>query len=109
MTNDRIDQEYQPLFRIQDHDSSYDAISNKIAHTDSESNDNDAPFNRPPVWFVYVVAGCAGINSCNVGFDIGVNSPAGILVQEDMRLSDFQLEMFMGKKAMNAVSSSRIF
>lgn len=39
---------------------------------------------------------CAALNSCNLGYDIGVNTGAGMLIQESMGLSDFQLEIFMG-------------
>lgn len=39
---------------------------------------------------------CAALNSCNLGYDIGVNTGAGILIQESMNLSDLQLEIFMG-------------
>eukprot|EP00970_Alexandrium_tamarense_P008287 scaffold1591_cov208-Alexandrium_tamarense.AAC.6 len=36
------------------------------------------------------------LNSCNLGYDIGVNTGAGKLVQDSLNLSNFQLEMFMG-------------
>ena len=39
---------------------------------------------------------CAALNSCNLGYDIGVNTGAGKLVQDSLNLSNFQLEMFMG-------------
>ena len=101
MVHNRIDEECQQLVQSQDGYPAYDAPVNQNAPTDG-GNHNIA-LNNPPVWFVYIVAGCAGINSCNVGFDIGVNSPAGILVQEDMSLSDLQLEMFMGKSFENRI------
>ena len=93
MMEDSIEQECQPLLR--------DRVPNPSCNADSfqslSTGACDSSSTQSPVAFVYVVAGCAAINSCNVGFDIGVNSPAGILVQEDMHLSDVQLEMFMGK------------
>ena len=46
--------------------------------------------------FVYVNAVCASLNALNVGFDIGVNTPAALLLQQDLDLSDFQLEWFLG-------------
>ena len=39
---------------------------------------------------------CAALNSCNLGYDIGVNTGAGMLIQESMGLTDLQLEIFMG-------------
>jgi len=39
---------------------------------------------------------CAALNSCNLGYDIGVNTGAGMLLQESLALSDVQLEVFMG-------------
>ncbi|KAL3792821.1 hypothetical protein HJC23_002628 [Cyclotella cryptica] len=39
---------------------------------------------------------CAALNSCNLGYDIGVNTGAGMLVQESLGLTDLQLEIFMG-------------
>ena len=39
---------------------------------------------------------CAALNSCNLGYDIGVNTGAGPLVQDSLGLSDLQLEIFMG-------------
>ena len=45
---------------------------------------------------VYVFAGCAALNSCNLGFDIGVSSDVGLEVQEVMGLSEVETEVFMG-------------
>ena len=39
---------------------------------------------------------CAALNSCNLGYDIGVNTGAGMLLQNSLSLSDVQLEVFMG-------------
>ena len=39
---------------------------------------------------------CAALNSCNLGYDIGVNTGAGMLLQDSLGLSDVQLEVFMG-------------
>jgi len=45
---------------------------------------------------VYIMAGCAALSSCNLGFDVGVNTDAGLMIQESMSLSDVKLEAFMG-------------
>eukprot|EP00928_Gymnodinium_smaydae_P050371 TRINITY_DN33931_c0_g1_i1.p1 TRINITY_DN33931_c0_g1~~TRINITY_DN33931_c0_g1_i1.p1 ORF type:complete len:477 (+),score=47.72 TRINITY_DN33931_c0_g1_i1:61-1491(+) len=47
-------------------------------------------------WYVCLIAACATINSVNLGFDIGVNSGVGLLIQRDMKLSDWELGVFMG-------------
>jgi len=39
---------------------------------------------------------CAALNSCNLGYDIGVNTGAGPLLQSSLGLTDLQLEIFMG-------------
>ena len=39
---------------------------------------------------------CAALNSWNLGYDIGVNTGAGMLLQDSLALSDVQLEVFMG-------------
>jgi sugar porter (SP) family MFS transporter len=39
---------------------------------------------------------CAAINSCNLGYDIGVNTGAGPLLQVSLNLTDLQIELFMG-------------
>ena len=44
----------------------------------------------------YVFAACAALNSCNLGFDIGVSSDVGLEVQDALNLSDVQTEFFMG-------------
>eukprot|EP00536_Pseudo-nitzschia_multiseries_P004455 jgi/Psemu1/323472/estExt_fgenesh1_pg.C_740008 len=43
-----------------------------------------------------IFALCASLNSCNLGYDIGVSTNAGGLIQRDMGLSEFQREMFVG-------------
>ena len=43
-----------------------------------------------------VFALCAAVNSCNLGFDIGVSTSVGPLIQQDFGLSDVQREIFVG-------------
>uniref|UniRef100_A0A7S0TCP6 Hexose transporter 1 n=1 Tax=Pseudo-nitzschia delicatissima TaxID=44447 RepID=A0A7S0TCP6_9STRA len=43
-----------------------------------------------------VFALCAALNSCNLGYDIGVSTNAGPLVQSEFGLSDVQRELFLG-------------
>jgi hypothetical protein len=39
---------------------------------------------------------CAALNSCNLGYDIGVSTEAGRLLQDDLGLSNHQREIFIG-------------
>lgn len=41
-------------------------------------------------------AACAALNSCNLGYDIGVSTNAGSLIQKDFGLTDVQRELFVG-------------
>mmetsp|Transcript_13596 Transcript_13596/g.16514 ORF Transcript_13596/g.16514 Transcript_13596/m.16514 type:complete len:553 (+) Transcript_13596:181-1839(+) len=62
----------------------------------------------------YIFAMCAALNSCNLGYDIGVNTSAGKLLQDgdSLGLSDRELELFMGSlnlfAALGAVAASTI-
>jgi sugar porter (SP) family MFS transporter len=52
-----------------------------------------------PTAFVYFAAAFASLNSCNLGYDIGVNASIGYRLQQkggSLQLSDLQLEAFMG-------------
>jgi hypothetical protein len=44
----------------------------------------------------YIYAFCAAVNSCNLGYDIGVSTEAGKLIQEDFDLTRVQREIFVG-------------
>jgi MFS family permease len=46
--------------------------------------------------YTYLFAMCAAVNSCNLGYDIGVSGNAGILIQRDWGLTDVQRELFVG-------------
>ena len=43
-----------------------------------------------------IFALCAALNSCNLGYDIGVSTNAGGLVQQTMGLTSLQRELFIG-------------
>jgi len=45
---------------------------------------------------VYLWTACAALNSCNLGYDIGVNTVAGPRLQAYMSLTDLELGMFYG-------------
>lgn len=46
--------------------------------------------------FMYVMAGCAALNSTNIGFDLGVSGGVALDLQEDLKLNDFQIGLFLG-------------
>lgn len=48
------------------------------------------------LFMIITVALCAAVNSCNLGFDIGVSTSVGTLIQEDFNLSNIQREVFVG-------------
>jgi hypothetical protein len=58
----------------------------------SDEGDTLLPVTRSTMIFVL----CAALNSCNLGYDIGVSTNVSKLVQEDLQLSDFQREVFVG-------------
>lgn len=44
----------------------------------------------------YIWVMCAALNSCNLGYDIGVNTGAGPMIQKTFDLSNVQIELFFG-------------
>mmetsp|Transcript_38687 Transcript_38687/g.116205 ORF Transcript_38687/g.116205 Transcript_38687/m.116205 type:complete len:570 (-) Transcript_38687:451-2160(-) len=54
----------------------------------------------------YLFAFCAALNSCNLGYDIGVNTDAGPKLQSSMGLTDVELEIFMGSLNLFAMVGS---
>ena len=65
----------------------------------SHPGEHSLDFGDVPVQMssqVYVWVLCAALNSCNLGYDIGVNTSAGPIVQQDLNLSKVQLELFFG-------------
>lgn len=61
-----------------------------------------------------IFALCAALNSCNLGFDIGVTTSAGKLLQSEnsLELNDEEISLFMGSlnlfAALGAILASRI-
>lgn len=62
--------------------------------TNNNNNNTDASIKITRAAKLY--AFCAALNSCNLGYDIGVNTGAGPLLQNSLQLSDVQLEAFFG-------------
>jgi MFS family permease len=57
-----------------------------------EYGDANIPLTRATKLYAF----CASINSCNLGYDIGVSTEAGRLVQAYFNLSTKQRELFVG-------------
>ena len=77
---------------------------------DDESNRNDIGTNdhnsKEISKTVRTLALCAALNSCNLGYDIGVYTGVGELMQDDLGLSDVQLEIFIGSINIFAILGS---
>lgn len=65
----------------------------------SHEGEHRKNFNASPVRVTkstVVFALCAALNSCNLGYDIGVSTNAGGLVQRDLGLTNVQRELLVG-------------
>jgi MFS family permease len=59
---------------------------------------------------VYVFAGCAALNSCNLGFDIGVNTDVGptLLRSSLIQCDKVKLEVFLGSLNFFAIGGATL-
>ena len=78
--------EHTPILAVTRNKGNGDVHENATADTPTKSISST----------VYLLTFCAALGSCNLGFDIGVNTDAGKLVQDSMELSNEELEFFMG-------------
>ncbi|CAJ1911388.1 unnamed protein product [Cylindrotheca closterium] len=46
--------------------------------------------------YTYLLAFCAALNSCNLGYDIGVSTNVGPMIEEEFGLSSSERELFIG-------------
>jgi len=46
--------------------------------------------------YAWMLAGCAAINSANFGFDIRVSSGVEVLLKQNLKLTDWQIGIFLG-------------
>ena len=79
--------------------SSDDALATSLKKEDEEDN-------WPPI-YTRIIACIASLNSCNIGYDIGVNSGLVYSFQRDgddiVYLSDVQLEIYIGALAFTSI------
>lgn len=59
-------------------------------------------------WRVYLFTFCAALNSAALGYDFAINTNAGPLLWEDLKISEGQLEFFMGSLSLAAVLGSAL-
>lgn len=67
--------------------------------TKSHEGEHHGDFGNTPVAITKATklySFCAAVNSCNLGYDIGVSTNVGPLLKSTMNLSDSQLELFVG-------------
>jgi hypothetical protein len=71
----------------------------QTAHQGEHHHDDDFDFESadlPITRATFIFALCASVNSCNLGYDIGVSTEAGRLIQVEFGLSRMQRELFTG-------------
>jgi hypothetical protein len=68
----------------------------KMEQTHEGEHHGDFGSDIPITRSTFIFALCASVNSCNLGYDIGVSTEAGRLIQEDLGLSRMQRELFTG-------------
>merc|ERR1719221_464473 len=51
--------------------------------------------DKGPV-YMYLMAGCAALNSTNIGFDLGVSGGVALDLEEDLGLNQWQIGLFLG-------------
>jgi len=64
---------------------------------------SDSPANHQIPRWLYVVVGCAALNSVNLGFDIGINAAVGPELEADLELDHVRLEIFIGSLDLFAI------
>jgi MFS family permease len=76
----------------------YQEILKPVHHKDSSDvlDHQDENISSSVTWSTYLYVFCAALNSCNLGYDIGVSTNAGPKIQEVFGLSNTQLELFLG-------------
>ena len=83
-------------------DSDYDEHLPNSDHPQfqqTHEGEHHGDFGNEPVMITrstYIYALCAAVNSCNLGYDIGVSTEASKLIQEDFDLTTAQREIFVG-------------
>jgi MFS family permease len=70
------------------------AAPSKKGHNGESPKDAIFPVKITRATYTFVL--CAAVNSCNLGYDAGVNTNAGPKIRQDFHLTDVQLEILLG-------------
>jgi hypothetical protein len=76
--------------RIEDH--LREPVRQLSQKCDEPFTGTETPITRSTM--IYVL--CAALNSCNLGYDIGVSTSVSKLIQNDLHISNLQREVFIG-------------
>jgi hypothetical protein len=75
----------------------YDTVEHVFGNTVSseiQPKDTETAIPITRATMIYVL--CAALNSCNLGYDIGVSTNVSKLIQNDIRITDAQREIWIG-------------
>ncbi|KAL3941283.1 MAG: hypothetical protein SGBAC_004331 [Bacillariaceae sp.] len=74
-----------------------DVSRNDAYHIHKEEQQKSHNETPPKIThYTYVLVFCAALNSCNLGYDIGVSTNVGPMIEEDFGLSSSERELFIG-------------
>lgn len=85
---DGSDQSADPLLDNNFEDEPGESSIN--TNNNNEQQTNTTPQHMQITRSTKLYAFCASLNSCNLGYDIGVNTGAGLLLQRSLNLSNAQ-------------------
>ena len=85
-----------PFHNAGNWDSGVDAPPTKVVSHPGEHHGDHGTTKITITSSTYIYAMCAAVNSCNLGFDIGVSTNAGVRIQNDFGLSNVQIEILIG-------------
>ena len=81
-----------PLVQVSGTSDNGSNFSNSPTTSGDPAKDNTSAITNAAYWFAF----CAALNSCNLGYDIGVSTNAGPKIQSYFALDDGRLELFLG-------------
>jgi hypothetical protein len=76
----------------QDEDAVEDSFGTSTSNTEPTETATVIPITRATM--IYVL--CAALNSCNLGYDIGVSTNVSKLIQNDIHITNAQREIWIG-------------
>jgi hypothetical protein len=72
-----------------------DTVDNNFG-SNSEIEPTETAAVIPVTWATMIYVFCAALNSCNLGYDIGVSTNVSKLIQNDIHITDAQREIWIG-------------